>query len=63
MLGEMPTTAVTREYLETIYNLIVEGDSVVGVRLAEKFGVSPANVAQTLERMQKDGLDQHARAR
>ena len=29
---------------------------MVGVRLAEKFGVSPANVAQTLERMQKDGL-------
>ena len=52
----MPTTAVTREYLETIYNLIVEGDPVVGVRLAEKFGVSPANVAQTLDRMQKDGL-------
>lgn len=52
----MATTPVTREYLETIYNLTVEGDPVVGVRLAEKFGVSPANVAQTLERMQKDGL-------
>jgi DtxR family Mn-dependent transcriptional regulator len=52
----MSTTPVTREYLETIYNLTVEGEPVVGVRLAEKFGVSPPNVAQTLERMQKDGL-------
>jgi DtxR family transcriptional regulator, Mn-dependent transcriptional regulator len=53
---DMSTTPVTREYLETIYNLTVEGDPVVGVRLAEKFGVSAPNVAQTLERMQKDGL-------
>lgn len=52
----MSTTPVTREYLETIYNLTVEGDPVVGARLAEKFGVSAANVAQTLDRMQKDGL-------
>jgi DtxR family Mn-dependent transcriptional regulator len=52
----MSTTAVTREYLETIYNLTVEGDPVVGARLAEKFGVSAANVAQTLARMKDDGL-------
>ncbi len=52
----MSTTPVTREYLETIYNLTMEGDPVVGARLAEKFGVSPANVAQTLDRMRKDGL-------
>jgi DtxR family Mn-dependent transcriptional regulator len=52
----MSTTAVTREYLETIYNLIVEGEPVVGARLAEKFGVSAPNVAQVLDRMQRDGL-------
>ena len=52
----MSTTAVTREYLETIYNLTVEGDPVVGARLAEKFGVSAANLAQTLARMKDDGL-------
>lgn len=53
----MPTiTPVTREYLETIYNITVEGDPVVGVRLAEKFGVSPPNVAQVLTRMERDGL-------
>ncbi|HYP40614.1 MAG TPA: metal-dependent transcriptional regulator [Chloroflexia bacterium] len=50
------TTNVTREYLETIYNLTVEGDPVVGVRLAEKFGVSPPNVAEVLKRMERDGL-------
>ena len=47
---------VTREYLETIYNLAVEGDPIVGVRLAEKFGVSAPNVAAVLRRMQRDGL-------
>ena len=47
---------VTREYLETIYNLTVEGDPIVGARLAEKFGVSAANVAEMLRRMQRDGL-------
>jgi DtxR family Mn-dependent transcriptional regulator len=49
-------SAVTREYLETIYNLAVEGDPIVGARLAEKFQVSAPNVAQTLRRMQEDGL-------
>jgi len=49
-------TPVTREYLETIYNLTVEGDPVVGARLAEKFGVSAPNVAEVLKRMQRDGL-------
>jgi DtxR family transcriptional regulator, iron-dependent repressor len=52
----MSTTPVTREYLETIYNLTVEGDPVVGARLAEKFGVSPPNVAEVLHRMERDGL-------
>ena len=50
------TTKVTREYLETIYNLTVKGDPIVGARLAEKFGVSQANVAEVLRRMQNNGL-------
>lgn len=49
-------TPVTREYLETIYNLTVEGDPVVGARLAEKFGVSAPNVAEVLRRMERHGL-------
>lgn len=52
----MAVTSVTREYLETIYNLTVEGDPVVGARLAEKFGVSQPNVAEVLRRMERDGL-------
>jgi len=52
----MPVTPVTREYLETIYNVTVEGDPVVGARLAEKFGVSQPNVADVLRRMERDGL-------
>jgi DtxR family Mn-dependent transcriptional regulator len=52
----MSTTPVTREYLEAIYNLTVEGDPVVGARLAEKFRVSPPNVAEVLKRMEKGGL-------
>ncbi|MBF6614657.1 MAG: metal-dependent transcriptional regulator [Chloroflexi bacterium] len=47
---------VTRDYLETIYNITVEGDTVVGARLAEKFGVSQPNVAEVLRRMQSKGL-------
>jgi len=50
------TSNVIREYLETIYNLAVEGDPIVGARLAEKFQVSPANVAAVLSRMRRDGL-------
>src|SRR5437879_3469955 len=49
-------SAVTREYLETIYNLTVEGDPIVGARLAEKFGVSAPNVADVLRRMRDNGL-------
>jgi DtxR family Mn-dependent transcriptional regulator len=52
----MSVTPVTREYLETIYNLTVEGDPVVGARLAEKFGVSQPNVAEVLRRMERDSL-------
>ena len=55
-MSDTSVSPVTRDYLETIYNLIVEGDPVVGARLAEKFGVSAPNVAQMLGRMKRDGL-------
>ncbi|MBI3941454.1 MAG: metal-dependent transcriptional regulator [Chloroflexi bacterium] len=44
------------DYIETIYNLTVEGDTVVGARLAEKFGVTPASVSEMLQRLQRDGF-------
>jgi DtxR family Mn-dependent transcriptional regulator len=49
----LSTTAL--EYLETIYNITVEGDAVVNARLAEKFGVSPPSVTDMLHRLDRDG--------
>src|SRR5579862_1934129 len=49
-------SAVVAEYLETIYNVAMEGDPVIAARLAQKFGVSAPNVAAILQRMEQDGL-------
>jgi DtxR family Mn-dependent transcriptional regulator len=49
-------TATTEEYLETIYNIAMEGEPVIGARLAEKFGVAPPTVTETLKRLMRDGL-------
>jgi len=46
---------VIEEYLEAIYNLAMEGEPVIGARLAEKFGVSAPTVTATLKRMRADG--------
>jgi len=54
-----PSTAMTatvEEYLETIYNIAMEGEPVIGARLAEKFRVAPPTVTETLKRMTRDGL-------
>jgi len=48
-------SAVTEEYLETIYNLTMEGESVIGARLADKFRVSRATVTETIHRLIADG--------
>jgi DtxR family Mn-dependent transcriptional regulator len=42
-------------YCETIYNMDMEGDVVIGARLAEKFKVAPPTVTETLKRMVRDG--------
>src|SRR5438105_4489297 len=44
-----------QEYLETVYNITVEGDRVVNARLAEKFRVSAASVTEMLRRLERDG--------
>ncbi|HEV8192464.1 MAG TPA: metal-dependent transcriptional regulator [Ktedonobacterales bacterium] len=49
-------TAKTEEYLEAIYNMSMEGDAVIGARLAEKFRVAPPTVTETLKRLVRDGL-------
>lgn len=48
-------SAVAQEYLETIYNITVEGDAVVNARLAAKFGVSAPSVTEFLHRLERDG--------
>ena len=46
---------VVEQYLERIYNMGMEGDTVIGARLAEKFNVAPPTVTETLKRMVRDG--------
>lgn len=48
-------SAVAEEYLEAIYNMTMEGDPVIGARLAEKFGVARATVTETIHRLVSDG--------
>src|SRR6476646_4233353 len=47
---------VIEEYCESIYNMEMEGDVVIGARLAERFHVAPPTVTETLKRMTRDGL-------
>jgi DtxR family Mn-dependent transcriptional regulator len=46
---------VAESYLETIYNMTMEGDPVIGARLAEKFGVSRPTVTETIRRLVAEG--------
>jgi DtxR family Mn-dependent transcriptional regulator len=48
-------SVVTEEYLEAIYNMTMEGDPVIGARLAEKFGVSRPTVTETVRRLVAEG--------
>jgi DtxR family transcriptional regulator, Mn-dependent transcriptional regulator len=51
----MSATPVVESYLEMIYNMTMEGDVVIGARLAERFRISPPTVTETLKRMTRDG--------
>ena len=48
-------SATVEEYLETIYNMSMEGEVVIGARLAQKFGVAPPTVTEMLKRLVRDG--------
>lgn len=52
---EEPLSATVEEYLETIYNMSVENEVVIGARLAEKFNVSAPTVTEMLKRLVRDG--------
>jgi DtxR family Mn-dependent transcriptional regulator len=47
---------IIEEYLETIYKMERQGQSVLGARLAERIGVSPPTVTGVLKRMARGGL-------
>jgi DtxR family transcriptional regulator, Mn-dependent transcriptional regulator len=49
-------TAKIEEYLETIYNMEMEGETVIGARLAEKFRVKAPSVTEMLQRLEKAGF-------
>ncbi len=48
-------SATVEEYLETIYNMSMEAEVVIGARLAQKFGVAPPTVTEMLKRLVRDG--------
>jgi DtxR family Mn-dependent transcriptional regulator len=48
-------SATVEEYLETIYNMSMEDELVIGARLAEKFRVSAPTVTEMLKRLVKHG--------
>ncbi|MBA2395810.1 MAG: metal-dependent transcriptional regulator [Ktedonobacteraceae bacterium] len=48
-------SATVEEYLETIYNMSMEDEVVIGARLAEKFRVAPPSVTEMLKRLMRDG--------
>src|SRR5213592_5254195 len=52
---EEPLSATVEEYLETIYNMSMEDEVVIGARLAEKFCVAPPTVTEMLKRLVRDG--------
>ncbi|MDE3088776.1 MAG: metal-dependent transcriptional regulator [Chloroflexota bacterium] len=50
------TTPTVEAYLEIIYMMAVEGQPVIGARLAESLHVSRPTVTTTLKRMTREGL-------
>lgn len=55
MKTEEPLSATVEEYLETIYNMNMEDEVVIGARLAQKFCVAPPTVTEMLKRLVRDG--------
>src|SRR5215472_4849084 len=55
MKPEENLSATVEEYLETIYNLSMENEIVIGARLAERFHVAPPSVTEMLKRLVRDG--------
>ncbi len=56
MMPEKQVTPRIEEYLESIVNMISEGEKVLAARLAERLQLAPPTVSVTLQRMKRDGL-------
>ncbi len=56
MKTKIKVTETVESYLESIYNMRDEGKQVIAARLAERLGVKPPTVSQTLQRIARDGL-------
>jgi DtxR family Mn-dependent transcriptional regulator len=56
MMARPKPSATIEDYLETVYNMLREGQAVIGARLTEKMGVAAPTVWATVQRMQRDGL-------
>jgi DtxR family transcriptional regulator, Mn-dependent transcriptional regulator len=55
MKTEETLSATVEEYLEAIYNMIMEEEQVIGARLAQKFRVAPPTVTEMLKRLVRAG--------
>lgn len=53
---QQKVTPRIEEYLESIVNMISEGEKVLAVRLAERLQLTPPTVSASLQRMKRDGL-------
>ncbi len=55
MTTKQPTTTI-EDYLQTIYSLQTEGETVISARLARWMRVTPPTAWATVHRMKRDGL-------
>src|SRR5215469_10069867 len=55
MKTEETLSPTVEEYLETIYNIAMENEIVIGARLAERFRVSAPTVTEMLKRLVRNG--------
>ncbi len=56
MPSPVKLTETYENYLETIYNMREEGQKISNARLADRLGVKPPTVSQTLQRTSRDGF-------
>lgn len=55
--GDPKVTPTVEEYLESIHNLTIdEGKPAIGARLAQRMGVSPVTVFDTVKRLKDNGF-------